>query len=268
MGIAVRAGEPAASDTPLPWEPPLHVAATAERNPASKLQPRKNDQPAPARQDPQIEQKKPERNSSELDERPRPELAKPVVISTEKTDAQPLEPKATSAPTAEPRSFAAPRTKDEPVLPQTARSAEIESLPQRAVPRPGAVREIAIQLPGSDARPVDLHIVETGGKVHVEVRTDDSRLASTLRDNVGELVQKLDHSGYHAETTTKRDEPAVGSTTRDQGQSGGNGSNSHEHQQQQQQQGHPRGNRPRWLEEIRKNFMNQAAKQENENGGN
>lgn len=130
----------------------------------------------------------------------------------------------------------------------------------------GALREITIQLPGAEAKPVDLHIIEDRGKVHVEVRTSDTQLASSLRDNVGDLVQKLDHSGFRTESVSTHKDAVAASPAGSQSQFSNNNGNKpaadQEHsdgrgggqpgQQRQQEQG--RGNRPRWLEEIVRNF--------------
>jgi hypothetical protein len=145
--------------------------------------------------------------------------------------------------------------------------------------KPGVIREIAIQLPGTDSHPVDLHITDTRGKVHVEVRTDNGQLASSLRDHVGDLVERLDASGYRMQPAEIREEAklaavaalAESNSTRDQArhvereQPPGRDGGSHPGQQQQQQ-GHPRGNRPRWLEEIRKDFQAMENRQENNHG--
>jgi hypothetical protein len=167
----------------------------------------------------------------------------------------------------------------EPPAPAPMKAAD---LPAEA-PRPAAVREIALTLPNPESRTVDLHIVDARGKVHVEVRTDDPNLASTLRDNVGDLVQKLDGAGYRTESISARDEnPKVSAAAWtdhrashigqkgpvEQEQQSGGGSNGHSGQEQSQQQGHPRGNRPRWIEEIRRNLQTGSHEEENDYGNN
>jgi hypothetical protein len=222
--------------------------------------------PAADPKDTPVQKAEPERAA--MPQKPMPNLRGAQVEQKEGAELAQMhglgEVKVATVPASVPQAFETPSAKEQLPAPHVARVAEVETVPRPTIHRAGPIREIAIQLDRAEARPVDLHIVESGGRVHVEVRTDDPRLASTLRDNVGELVQKLDHSGYHAETMPLRDERAVNATVRDQGQSGGQGSHSH-HQQQQE---HPRGNRPRWLDEIRKNFMNQSRAQEDDNGGN
>ncbi len=168
---------------------------------------------------------------------------------------------------------------------QTASPARVAPLDSAAeTMRPAAIREIALSLPDQDSKGVDLHIVDKGGKVHIEVRTDDTQLAASLRNNVGDLVQKLDTAGYRTETiSAQEDKPSSTSTVfadhrathigqksaleNDQPSSGGNGGHPGQ-QQQEQQQGHHRGNRPRWLEEIRRNLQHSFVGQEADNGDN
>lgn len=133
------------------------------------------------------------------------------------------------------------------------------------------IRELSLQLPSAGDKAVDLHIVDDRGKLHVEVRTSDVQLASSLRDNVGDLVQKLDHSGYRTESRDQVGATGATSGSSQSGPDGGKPSTEQDrqpggqggHSGQPQQQGHGRGNRPRWLEEIVTNFR-AAAQQENE----
>ena len=139
---------------------------------------------------------------------------------------------------------------------------------QKAEPVKNApLREIAVRLPGNTDAPVDLRIAEDRGKLHVEVRTSDPELASSLRDNVGDLVQKLDRTGYRAESVSTHEQvrSAAATTRQDSdnggqpgGQGGGQTGQGHQH-------GHGRGNRPRWLEEIVRNFQAGVEEEEDEN---
>jgi hypothetical protein len=157
------------------------------------------------------------------------------------------------------------------------------SVHRASVPEPAAdtkaapLREITLKVGGDSDRSVDLHIVNERGKLHVEVRTSDSQLAASLRDNVGDLVQKLDRSGFRAEPASIHESSPISSGSSQRGdlgnesghnpgrgeqQSGSQGGDSQPGQHQQQGQG--RGNRPRWLEEIVKNFQSSEQEKENE----
>jgi hypothetical protein len=125
-----------------------------------------------------------------------------------------------------------PRSQDAEVRVERVERVEVvaraEPVQQRA---PAAVvREIAIQLPGLEAKPVAVHVVERRGKVQVEVLTDDPRLAESLRANSGELVERLQGQGYTARVEAI-EEIYAGRHWR------------------QQPHWHPRGSRARWLDE-------------------
>ncbi len=63
----------------------------------------------------------------------------------------------------------------------------------------GAAREIRLELRDADAR-VNLRLVERAGAVQVDVRTPDSHLASSLRDDLPALAARLEQTGLRAES--------------------------------------------------------------------
>lgn len=68
--------------------------------------------------------------------------------------------------------------------------------------RTGAAQEITIRIATPDSPAVDLRVVERAGQVHVDVRTSDSTLQTSLRQDLGTLTNSLERAGYHAETFT------------------------------------------------------------------
>lgn len=146
--------------------------------------------------------------------------------------------------------------------------------PRTDTSKAAPLREITLKVSGDSDRPVDLHIVNERGKLHVEVRTSDPQLASSLRENVGDLIQKLDRAGFredfHQGAPIRADSSQAGGPGHQNGHSGngaqrqntGNGGDGQPGHQQQQDQG--RGNRPRWLEEIVRNFHSSEEEKENE----
>jgi len=66
----------------------------------------------------------------------------------------------------------------------------------------GAAQEITIRIDQPDASPVDLRVVERSGQLHVDVRTPDAAMQSSLRADLGTLTNSLQRAGYHAETFT------------------------------------------------------------------
>jgi hypothetical protein len=62
------------------------------------------------------------------------------------------------------------------------------------------LRDLSIRIGDSPSNQVDVKIQERAGEVHVSVLSNNPALTSDLRQQVGELVGKLDNAGYHAET--------------------------------------------------------------------
>jgi len=73
----------------------------------------------------------------------------------------------------------------------------------------GAAREIQLELRDADAR-VNVRLVERAGAVQVDVRTPDSHLASSLRQDLPTLASRLEQTGLRAETW--HDAPAAAAT--------------------------------------------------------
>jgi hypothetical protein len=73
-------------------------------------------------------------------------------------------------------------------------------------PKPAQVaHEIAVRVSAPDASPVDLHVTQRGEEVRVAVRTADEQMQSSLRQNLGKLVDRLEQTGFHAESVPVRD---------------------------------------------------------------
>jgi len=71
--------------------------------------------------------------------------------------------------------------------------------------RPGPVQELSVLVPartGEERDParVQVRVVERAGEVKVAVHTPDAQLSQALRDRLGELVQRLEQTGYRTET--------------------------------------------------------------------
>jgi hypothetical protein len=98
---------------------------------------------------------------------------------------------------------------------------------------PGAARDIRLEIGGGDHR-VEVRLMERGGEVHVAVRTPDTHLASTLREDLSALSSRLTESGFRTETWHpgasgssewhRQAEPSAGGTPQDpDNQQGDNG---------------------------------------------
>jgi hypothetical protein len=118
--------------------------------------------------------------------------------------------------------------------------------------RTGAAQEISIRIAPPDSPAVDLRVVERSGQVHVDVRTSDGAMQTSLRQDLGTLTNSLERAGYHTETFTPSStlNRAASSAQTDHQQDpsqnrGGAGDFSGGRRQQQQQE------RPgTWLEEF------------------
>jgi len=78
-----------------------------------------------------------------------------------------------------------------------------EAVPPTApTTRTGTAQEISIRIAQPDASPVDLRVTERSGQVRVDVRTNDTAMQTTLRQDLGALANSLQRAGYHAEIIT------------------------------------------------------------------
>jgi hypothetical protein len=128
------------------------------------------------------------------------------------------------------------------------------NLPATPQLRAGAAQEIAIRIAQPDASTIDLRVVERSGELHVDVRTSDAAMQTSLRQDLGTLTGSLERAGYHSETftpssTLNRTASSTQTGHQDDGQDssqnrGGSGDFSGGRRQQQQK-------RPStWLEEL------------------
>jgi hypothetical protein len=129
------------------------------------------------------------------------------------------------------------------------------SLPAAPPLRSGAAQEIAIRIAQPDASTIDLRVVERSGELHVDVRTSDTAMQASLRQDLGTLTSSLEKAGYHSETFTPSATLNRATSSGQTGQQderqdpsqnrGGTGNFSGDRRQQQQQK------RPStWLEEL------------------
>jgi Flagellar hook-length control protein FliK len=125
-----------------------------------------------------------------------------------------------------------------------------------ATARTGVAQEISIRISPADSPAVDLRVVERAGQVHVDVRTADSAMQSSLRQDLGNLTNSLERAGYHTETFIPSQALGRAASSAETGHQdnqqdpsqnrGGSGDSSGGRRQQQQQQKRP----GTWLEEF------------------
>ncbi len=79
----------------------------------------------------------------------------------------------------------------------------------KAAARPSATHEIAVRVSAPDSAPVDLHVKQRGSAVHVAVRTANEGLQASLRHDLGNLVDRLQESGFHPEKVVTQELPVA-----------------------------------------------------------
>lgn len=101
---------------------------------------------------------------------------------------------------------------------------------------------------------VDVKLVDRAGSVRVAVRTADAGMAQDLRSGLTDLVHRLEHKGFEAETWSPASNPGraysnAAQQERDatQDNPGGARHGSPQHDNGQQPGGR---NRPRWVAEL------------------
>jgi hypothetical protein len=132
------------------------------------------------------------------------------------------------------------------------------------------LNEISIHLPGGGSK-VDVRILDRGGNVQIAVRTPDDHLSDSLRQNIGDLVTRLEHKGYETEAWVPHTgAPAIESaghvaadSNRGQSfqgrQSDSSAGQNRGGQDQSGQGGRRRNPRPQWLEEFEQSFRQTTA---------
>ena len=99
------------------------------------------------------------------------------------------------------RSTAQPVTGAKDIAP----AAPLDLEPARAQLGPQPVRQLSIVIPqtasdGVTQEPVEVRVLDSGGQLHVAVRSADPSLNQSLGNHLGDLVTQLEHSGYRTET--------------------------------------------------------------------
>jgi len=91
----------------------------------------------------------------------------------------------------------------DPRQPAAATGSHLDAQPAAALQRSRihapAARDFAIQIPAAREQQVQLRVAESGGHVRVAVRTSDAELGSSLRSELGNLVERLETAGYRTE---------------------------------------------------------------------
>jgi hypothetical protein len=161
-------------------------------------------------------------------------------------------PEASSQPAAEPRQ-AGPQATD-----PTARIAEPASVSQTTPPR-GPMKEISMRIEAAEGQKVDVRIVQRAGDLQIAVKSADDITTQGLRHGLADLANRLNETGYHAETWRPGQQALESTTTSSENpahhsQSDGSQSHSGGPQQDRGQRHNNPSNRPPWIDEFESNL--------------
>jgi hypothetical protein len=138
---------------------------------------------------------------------------------------------------------------------------EIDPTPLQPAPasHTADAHSITVRVTDASDQRVDLKITDRAGELKVAVRSADPNLAGSLRENLGDLVHRLEQNGLRAETWQPAQSPSDG--PRQMRQTEGESFNGDHSGQQQQQSGDGRDRRQQdrpqraaWLEEFESSF--------------
>ncbi len=178
--------------------------------------------------------------------------AAPVASETNPAIAHPAVARADS----EPRSVTTvPQSISKSVA--TALAAEPAVAPE--APRPEPLREMALHLVDDKQERVEVRFSDRSGDLRVAVHAGDAQLSQSLREGLGDLVDRLERSGFQAETWKAAgtvNAAPESDQARDSQHSAGGQSQEERHQQHRREADdqQPRPQRPQWLAEMNRRF--------------
>ena len=137
--------------------------------------------------------------------------------------------------------------------PQEHTAQDVEAQNEPADRTSQAVRDISLNLSTKDQN-VQVRLSERAGELHVTVRTPDATLTHGMREGLSDLVGRLEHGGYRAETWQpggdSRDRGQESSRRGSQQNGGGKGSG----RQQNSQDPESESETPKWIGELESSF--------------
>jgi hypothetical protein len=187
-----------------------------------------------------------------------PAVSQAVQTAPEQTGerAEKFDGQALSATSAAVEQAAAPKTDATHALdrPADVRSADVDQAPPAST-NLTAVRDVRLQVSGSDNQRVDVRVMDRGGELRVSVRADDPSLVRSLQDNVGDLSTRLDQARFQSEVWTPRMEAASqtdSANTNGNGRAFSNGGETFGRDGQGQQNGRQQ-QQPFWVDDFEEN---------------
>jgi len=113
------------------------------------------------------------------------------------------------------------------------------------------VRDVHMQLTGSENQRVDVRVLDRGGELRVSVRADDPSLVRSLQDNMADLSTRLDQAHFRSEIWTPRTEAVSRSdSSSTNGRTLSNGNESFGQNGQGRQQNGRQNQQPAWMDDF------------------
>lgn len=120
--------------------------------------------------------------------------------------------------------------------------------PEGLLPRSSEpVRDISLRISDAGQERVEVRLANRAGEMKVAVRTPDAELAGSLRAGLSDLVQRLEHSGFHAEAWTPGRQPSSSGLER--------GTSDFADPQGGRQHGHPDGRQQKHQNQRQANWV-------------
>ena len=146
-----------------------------------------------------------------------------------------------------------------------------ETVAPEPLQRPTAsMKDISVRVESAQGQNVDIRIVQRAGDLQIAVKADDTNTTQGLRQGLTELSNRLNESGYQAETWRPGHAAAApenaaepGNSSHHQPPSGDSQSNSGSSQQNRGQRDNNPSNRPRWIQELESNLATTSKGQLN-----
>lgn len=125
-------------------------------------------------------------------------------------------------------------------------------------PKAGTAGQLSIRVERPGEKDVALQVMERAGRLHVAVRSDDSRLNTALRSDLNDLVSNLKHQGFKSEAWSPADTTVPISRASQDGAASSGSQSFREgggyRQQQQQQRNSDQQEQPEWVDELESSF--------------
>ena len=144
------------------------------------------------------------------------------------------------------------RAPEQAAAPRAAEPSAAEMDPSAAESANNAqVRDVRMQLTGSENQRVDVRVLDRGGELRVSVRADDPSLVRSLQDNMADLSTRLDQAHFRSEIWTPRTEAVSRSeSSSTNGRTLSNGNESSGQGGQGKQQNGRQNQQPAWMDDF------------------